>query len=174
MLKTLLKKQIMEIFRGYFYNSRKNEARSKSSTVVYFVIFACVIIGAVGGIFTILSFVLCTDMAKAGMSWLYFAIMGMIAIIMGTFGSVFNTFSTLYLAKDNDLLLSMPIPVSKIMITRLLSVYIMSFIYSGMVIIPAVMVYLLTVSLSINALIGCVLLVLLISVFVLTLSCALG
>lgn len=174
MLKTLLKKQMMEIFRGYFYNSRKNEARSKSSTVVYFVIFACVIIGAVGGIFTILSFVLCTDMAKVGMSWLYFAIMGMIAIIMGTFGSVFNTFPTLYLAKDNDLLLSMPIPVSKIMITRLLSVYIMSFIYSGMVIIPAVMVYLLTVPLSINALIGCVLLVLLISVFVLTLSCALG
>ena len=35
----------------------------------------------------------------------------MLAIVLGAFGSVFNTYSSLYLAKDNDLLLSMPIPV---------------------------------------------------------------
>ena len=35
---------------------------------------------------------------------LYFLIMGMIAIALGTFGSVFNTYSGLYLSKDNDLL----------------------------------------------------------------------
>lgn len=174
MLKTLFKKQLMEIFRGYFYNSRKNQARSSGATTAYFLLFACLIIGVVGGMFTILSFALCSSMAKVGMSWLYFAIMGMIAVVMGTFGSVFNTYSGVYLAKDNDLLLSMPIPVSMIMLTRLLSVYVMSFIYSGMVIIPAVIVYLLTVSASINAVIGCILLVLLISVFVLTLSCLLG
>lgn len=174
MLKTLFKKQLMEIFRGYFYNSRKNQARSSGATAAYFLLFACLIIGVVGGMFTILSFALCSSMAKVGMSWLYFAIMGMIAVVMGTFGSVFNTYSGVYLAKDNDLLLSMPIPVSMIMLTRLLSVYVMSFIYSGMVIIPAVIVYLLTVSASINAVIGCILLVLLISVFVLTLSCLLG
>lgn len=174
MLKTLLKKQMMEIFRGYFYNSRKNQARSSGTTAAYFLLFACLIIGVVGGMFTMLSFALCSSMAKVGMSWLYFAIMGMIAVVMGTFGSVFNTYSGVYLAKDNDLLLSMPIPVSVIMLTRLLSVYVMSFIYSGMVIIPAVIVYLLTVSASINAVIGCILLVLLISIFVLTLSCILG
>lgn len=174
MLKTLFKKQLMEIFRGYFYNSRKNQARSSGATTAYFLLFACLIIGVIGGMFTILSFALCSSMAKVGMSWLYFAIMGMIAVVMGTFGSVFNTYSGVYLAKDNDLLLSMPIPVSMIMLTRLLSVYVMSFIYSGMVIIPAVIVYLLTVSASINAVIGCILLVLLISVFVLTLSCLLG
>lgn len=174
MFKTLLKKEMMEIFRGYFYNSKKNQARSKGSTIAYFILFFFLIIVVIGGIFTGLSFALCPAMAKSDMSWLYFAIMGLLAIVMGTFGSVFNTYSGLYLAKDNDLLLSMPIPVSMIMATRLLGVYIMSFIYSGMVIIPAVIVYLLTVSASINAIIGCILFVLLISVFVLTLSCALG
>ena len=129
MLKTLLKKQMMEIFRGYFYNTKKNQARSKGATAAYFLLFAFLIVAVIGGMFFALSLSLCAPMAKAQMSWLYFAIMGMLAIVLGTFGSVFNTFSGLYLAKDNDLLLSMPIPVSMIMVTRLLSVYIMSLIY---------------------------------------------
>lgn len=59
------------------------------------------------------------------MDWLYFALMGLLAILLGSFGSVFNTYSGLYLAKDNDLLLSMPIPVNAIMGARLLSVYLL-------------------------------------------------
>ena len=34
MLKTLLKKQIGEIFRSYFYDAKKNKARSKASTIL--------------------------------------------------------------------------------------------------------------------------------------------
>ena len=45
------------------------------------------------------------------MDWLYFTLMGLVAIFLGAFGSVFNTYSSLYLAKDNDLLLSLPIPL---------------------------------------------------------------
>ena len=59
------------------------------------------------------------------MGWLYFALMGLLAVLLGAFGSVFNTYSGLYLAKDNDLLLSMPIPVNTLMASRLLSVYLM-------------------------------------------------
>ena len=60
-------------------------------------------------------------MAAAGMGWLYFALMGLMAMFLGAFGSVFNTYSSLYLAKDNDLLLSLPIPVRIIMASRLVS-----------------------------------------------------
>ena len=31
MLKTLLKKQLMEIFRSYFYDPKKNKARSRKN-----------------------------------------------------------------------------------------------------------------------------------------------
>ena len=55
------------------------------------------------------------------MGWLYFTLMGLVAIFLGAFGSVFNTYSSLYLAKDNDLLLSLPIPVRVIIASRLLS-----------------------------------------------------
>lgn len=174
MLKILLQKQLAEIFRSYFYDAKKNKARSKGATIAYIVLFVVLMIGILGGMFTFLSLSLCGAMAQAGMDWLYFALMGLLAVLLGAFGSVFNTYSGLYLAKDNDLLLAMPIPVNVIMVSRLLGVYLMGLMYSGVVILPAVIVYWVTVSANAGAIIGSLLLVILISVFVLTLSCALG
>lgn len=174
MLKILLKKQLTEIFRSYFYNAKTNKARSKGATVGFIVLFVVLMVGVLGGMFTVLSVMLCGPMAAAGMDWFYFALMGLTAILLGAFGSVFNTFSTLYLPKDNDQLLSLPIPVPVLMVSRLLSVYLMGLMYSGIVILPAVIVYWVTVSASAATIVGGVMLVLLISVFVLTLSCLLG
>ena len=131
-------------------------------------------VGVLGGMFTYLAHSLCAPFAAAGMEWLYFTIMAMVAIVLGAFGSVFNTYSSLYLAKDNDLLLSMPIPVRTILLSRLLSVYLMGLLYSGVVLLPAMIVYWVTVSAAPAALAGGLLLFVLVTIFVLTLSCALG
>lgn len=174
MLKTLVKKQMTEIFRAYFYDSKKNKARSKGAAMAYILVFVLLMVGILGGMFTFLSLALCAPMAAAGMDWLYFTLMGMMAVFLGAFGSIFNTYSTLYLAKDNDLLLSMPIPVNVLMASRLLTVYLMGLIYSGIVILPAIIVYWAMVSVSLGRVLGGLLFTLLISLFVLTLSCALG
>ena len=92
------------------------------------------------------------------MGWLYYLLMGLIAVFLGTFGSVFSTYSSLYLSKDNDLLLSLPIPVRTLMASRLLTVYLMGLMYSAVVILPAVIVYWVTVSTAPMALLGGVLL----------------
>ena len=174
MLGILLKKQMAEIFRGYFYDSKKNKSRSKAATAAYIVLFLGIMIGLLGGMFTLLSLSLCGALADVGMDWLYFALIGLLAVLLGVFGSVFNTYSSLYLSKDNDLMLSLPIPVNVIIASRLLSVYLMGLMYSMVVILPAVIVYWVTVSVNAGVVFGCLLLMLLISVFVLTLSCALG
>lgn len=174
MLSVLLKKQMTEIFRNYFYNPKKNTARSKAGIIGYIILFVAIMAGLLGGMFTYLSLAICSALAAAGMDWLYFALMGLLAILLGVFGSVFNTYSCLYLSKDNDLLLSLPIPVNVIMASRLLTVYLMGLMYSIVVILPAVIVYWVTVSVSAGEIFGCLLLILLISVFVLTLSFALG
>ena len=174
MLKLLLKKQLFEIFSPYFYDAKKNKARSKASTAMYFALFALLIVGLLGGIFTFLAIGLCRPLASVNLSWLYFALMGGIAILLGAFGSVFNTYAGLYLPKDNDLLLSMPIPVSTLVAARLFSVYLMGLMYSAVVILPAVIVYWVTTGVTLSAVLGGLMLTLLISVFVLTLSCALG
>ncbi len=174
MLKVLLKKQLMEIFRSYFYDAKKNRGRSKVFTVLMLLLYALIIVGFLGGMFAYLSFTMCGAFCAAGVNWLYFTILGLIAIFLGVFGSVFNTYAGLYLSKDNDLLLSMPIPAKYIVVSRLLGVYLMGLIYSASVTVPAVIVYWITVKPDFAVVICGILFVFLVSVFVLILSCLLG
>ena len=85
-----------------------------------------------------------------------------------------QTYSGLYLSKDNDLLLSMPIPIRSILTIRLASVYLMGLMYSAIVMLPAVIVYWIEVEATPLTIVGPVLLILLISLLVLILSCVLG
>ena len=174
MLKLLVKKQLTEIFRAYLYDAKKNRARSKAATVGYIIFFVLLMVGVIGGMFTVLSLTMCRSMAEAGMSWFYFAIMGLMAILLGAFGSVFTTYSSLYLPKDNDQMLSLPIPVNTLIAARLLGVYLMGLMYSGVVVLPAIIVYWATVSAAPLHLLAGVLFLLLISLFVMAISCLLG
>ena len=174
MLKLLLKKQLFEIFRSYFYDAKKNKARSRLATALYIGLFVLLMAGILGGIFTLLAVKLCGPLAAAGLGWLYFALMGLIAVLLGAFGSIFNTNAGLYLPKDNDLLLSMPVPVSSLVAARLSGVYLMGLMYSAVVILPAVIIYWVTVGVTASAVLGGLVLTLLISLAVLVLSCALG
>ena len=174
MVKVLLKKQFAEIFRAYFYDAKKNKPRSKTASILFILFFVFLMVGILGGMFALLSYVICGAFVSVEMGWMYFCIMGLLAIFLGALGSVFNTYSGLYLSKDNDLLLSMPIPVRSIMVSRLLGVYLMGLMYSAAVIVPAVIVYWFTVPLTPSIILGSLLFVLLLSVIVLILSCALG
>lgn len=170
----LIKKQMTEIFRGYFYDAKKNKKRSKISTILFLLMYIVIMVGLLGGMFTFLAVQLCTPFSQIHMSWLYFLIMGMIAIALGAFGSVFNTFSGLYLSKDNDLLLSLPIPVRSILAARLMGVYLMGLMYSAVVIVPAAIVYWVVTDVTLSGIAGSILMILYISIIVLILSCILG
>lgn len=173
MLKLLIKKQLLEIFRSYYYDEKKNKARSKASTMLFILWFVLLMVGLLGGMFTFLAIKLCKPMLSVNICWLYFALLGLLAIFMGTFGSVFNTYASLYLAKDNDLLLSMPIPVFILIASRLFVVYLMGLMYSGVVLIPAIIVYWIIAGIRMPSIVGGILMIFLVSIFVMTLSCAL-
>ena len=173
MLKTLVKKQIAEIFKSYFVNQKTGKARKKSASIGLFILFfflmafLCVMFFGMG--------MMLSDILKIpGFEWLFFAIMGIIAILFGLLGSVFNTYASLYIAKDNDLLLSMPIPVKYLLISRLVSVVGLSFIYSASVLIPTTVIYLIFGKFSLSALVMQILLIILIPLFISVLSCILG
>lgn len=174
MLNTLIKKQLTEIFRMYFYDEKKNKSRSKMATIMYILMFALLMIVLIGGIFTGVSLSICEPLAQLNVGWMYFIIMGSIGILLGAFGSIFNTYSGLYLSKDNDLLFSLPIPTNTIIASRLCTVYLMGLMYSAVVVVPAVIVYWIKGVFSIGTVIGGILLILLVSLFVLGISCLLG
>ena len=148
MVKLLLKKQLSEIFRSYFYDAKKNKPRSKASTVSLIVLYVLLMVGVIGGMFTLFSIGLCAPLHEAGLDWLYFTLFALVGVLMGVFGSVFNTFSGLYQAKDNDLLLSLPIPVRAILASRLLGVYLMGLMFSGVILLLILAVSLLVLVLS--------------------------
>ena len=173
MLKTLVKKQLGEIFRSYFVNQKSGKSRTRGATIGLFVLFVLLMVGMLGGIFTFLSLQM-IPLAVAGLDWMYFALLSLIALVLGLFGSVFNTYAGLYLAKDNDLLLSLPIPPRTIMNARLLGVYLMGLLYSAVVTVPMAVVYWIFAEMSAAAFVGGLLLIFLVSLLTLVLSALLG
>ena len=140
MLKVLIKKQLLEINRGLFVNRKTGEAKSKSAIILSVAGFAGLMLFLCLTFFFLFS-PLVAPLKKAGLGWFYFCLTGGIAIVFGTFGSVFNTFSTLYLSKDNDFLLSMPIPPKYVMLSRLVGVYLLGATYSLAVSLPTTIAY---------------------------------
>ena len=174
MLKLMFKKQLMELFRNYVTDPRTNRARTKIQTILFAVLYAVLIIGVFGGGATTLSISMCEPMYTVGCGWLFFAIMSMLAVLLGVLGSVFATRAALYEAKDNDMLLSMPIPVIYIIISRLAATYLMGLIYTAVILVPAVVVYQTVAGVSAGGIICGVALIILISLLTLVLTVALG
>lgn len=173
MTKTLLKKQLMEVFSWLFQDRKSGKNRSKNGILAYALLYL-IIFGVLGVFFYNAAGMLCVPLVSIGMGWMFFALMGLISVALGVFGSVFSTYSSLYKAKDNDLLLSMPIPSAKILMVRLFGVFAMGLLYELIVMIPTLIVYFLNVQLDIPAVVFSLLIPLVLSIFVLTLSCILG
>ncbi len=173
MFKALLKKQFMEINAWLIQDKKKGKRRSAEGMILLLLLYVF-LFGWLGVVFFGVGMMLCEPMIAIDLGWFYFAVMALVSVLLGVFGSVFNTFATLYKAKDNEFLLSMPIPPACILAARLLGVWFWSLIYSALVFIPAVIAYLTVGGFTVSAAVSGVLVMLLISVFVLTLSCILG
>lgn len=169
MIRILLKKQLAEILSTMFRGRKKNRAMTTAGMILLMLfVLVC---------FAFMFFSLSMAMRgliKIGLGWLYYTITGLMALVLSVVGSVFTTYTALYQAKDNDLLLSMPIPIRSILISRLLSVYLLGLMYGALAMLPAIIVYFITAPFDLGALLCALALLLLISVFALILACALG
>jgi ABC-2 type transport system permease protein len=173
MLKALLKKQFLELNSIYFQNKKTGKVRSKAATAAFIALFALLYLMLAFVFFAVAS-TFASAFVPAGLDWLYFALLGLLSIFLGTFGSVFNTYSSLYRSGDNELLLSMPIPPAKILFARMSGVFSMSLLYSAIAWIPAFIEYWLIKTPGLLAVILPLLLTLFIALFVSVLTCLLG
>ena len=135
MQKALLKKQFLELSASFVKNSKTGKRRTKTGIILFAGLYLALFV-YLGFIFYTLADAL-APLIAAGMGWLYGALMGILALLFGTLGSAFSTYAGLYRAKDNDLLLSMPIPVRKILTARVAGVALIGMVYEAPVMIPA-------------------------------------
>lgn len=130
-LKTLLKKQFMSIINGFGQNKKKRTKNASSYIILILVI--SVFMGV--GFFQVFN-----EMGKVlfknGLSWLILSYAGLLALMWSVLGSVFMAVSQLYEAKDNDLLLSLPIPPRYILFVRMVPLYVQNLIFSSVILIP--------------------------------------
>lgn len=173
MTKALLKKQLMELFSFLWRDKRRNRSRTGAQLVLWVLLYVAVF-AMVAGMFSSVAWVLCAPLAETGMGWLYFALMGLIGVALGVFGSVFNTYASLYQARDNDMLLAMPVKPGRLLLVRLTGVYAMGLLYELLVMAPAVVVYFIAARPGVLSALFSMVIVLVLSVFVLTLSTVLG
>lgn len=173
MLRALIKKQFLELNTYYFQDRKTGKHRSRAGTIGFVTLFVFLFL-MIAAMFFFVSEGLAAVLLPANLAWLYFSMMGLVAICLGTFGDVFNTYATLYHAKDNELLLSMPVPPAKILFVRMMGAYAMGLLYESLVFVPAVIVFWLRAELTVCNVLFPILLLFIIAFFVLTLTCVLG
>lgn len=172
MVKVLLKKQLMEFFA--FFTQGKGGKRRPKGAVIGFSALMLYAVVAVVAMFWLLSGALCEPYVSAGLTWVYFAFIATMATAFGVVGGVFMTKSTLYEAKDNELLLSMPAPPWAILFSRLVGVYAITFLFEGLVFIPAVVRYFTVVGVSLLPMVFLFVITLILPLGALAICCLLG
>ena len=140
MLKALLKKQFLELNAFYFQNRKTGKNRSKAGTAGFIALYIVLFLFLAFTFFMVAQS-LAAALIPLGYGWLYFALMGLISLAFGVFGSVFNTYAGLYHAKDNELLLAMPIPPRRILLVRMIGVYAMGMLYSCLIMVPTIVAW---------------------------------
>ena len=173
MLGTLIRKQFMEISQLYTVDRKTGKRRGKTGTAAYLFLFVLLFF-LMGVMVYQMSGTLAIIMLGQGTDWLFFAFMGIITIVLGIFGSVFSTYASLFLAKDNDFLLSMPIPPSTILLSRMTGVFASSLFFTAVGWIPSVIRYVKTTGPGIGSLVCSILMLPVITVLVSALCCLFG
>ncbi len=74
-------------------------------------------------------------------AWLFFGLAGLLAFAFGIFGTVFSTQDQMYQAKDNELLLAMPLTPGSIVGSRVFVLYLLTMIFVAAVMMPAGLIY---------------------------------
>lgn len=140
MLKTLLKVNLAGLLHSMFNRNKNKKGRSISSKALVgvFAVFivACLMI-SIGSVFYSLAEIL----RMIGLDWLYFAMISIFIFLFTFVGSVFSSQNLIFNAKDNDLLLSMPIPPFYILVSRILLLFILNMMYGLLIAVPAIAVY---------------------------------
>lgn len=134
----LLKKQFMETFRGYLINNKTGKRRSTLGTIGYCLLFATVIL-SFGFLFFGLGIML-SEILETELAWLFYTLMGIYSIMLSLLMSVFIAHSSIFKSKDNEMLLALPIKPGTILLSRIVMIYLMSFVYSLMTWVPTIIV----------------------------------
>lgn len=137
-MKALLKVKILGLLKKSLQSKKSKQSIAKTILMALLFIYVGVVFF---GMFYVMFDTIIEPFHLLHLNWLYFAIMAIMVIMLCFIGSVFLTEHELYEAKDNDLLLSMPISNYHILLSRLCTILLLDYVFELLIVIPAFIVY---------------------------------
>ncbi len=175
MLGVLLKQQFLALYTGLRTGRRKNSVATPrsplSAVLILGVLGFCAIYFAFAffGLFTVIFAGLTAEDA-----WLGFSLMGILIFLIDFVMTIFTAKSQLFEAKDNDLLLSLPIRPRDILLSRMLMILFTDYLFVLIVAVPVYIAWLASGGFSIGGMVCFLLTSAVMPFLALSLSCLVG
>ena len=173
MILTLVKARLAATLSGML-KTKKDQKKASGGRIalmiILFIYMGVVFISLFAGMFGSM----CLPFRQMGLDWLYYAMAGIMAFALCFIGSVFMTQHQIFEAKDNDLLLSMPIKPAYILVSRMVSIYLFNLVYTLLVMLPALVVRCIILGMGAIEVILYIAAMLLIPIMSMALSCLFG
>lgn len=171
MFLTLVKLRWKAIWSSSMNGTKKKTSGGKK---LLYLLLGIYIVVVFGGLFSAMFFPMVEPFQKGNMLWLYFSYAAIMAFLFCFIGSVFMTQNQLYNAKDNDLMLSMPIPTKYILASRTVAILGLNYAYEALIVVPAIVVLAMQVQLPVMNWIFLIVGFLLLPVFTMVFSAIFG
>lgn len=175
MFKALLKVNLISLFHSIFAGQKKdgkkkNSAVTKAVIAVFAVLLVAMLMLNAGLMLTTLA----ETFISLGIGWLYFSVSAIMIFLLTFIGSVFTTQNLIFNSKDNELLLSMPIPPFYILSSRVLLLFALNMMYGVIIALPTIVVYLMHAGFSASTLLMFIVSILLLLLLSSAVTCIFG
>ncbi len=138
MLKLLIKNNLLHMLARMNQGKKSKSAKTKAAMGLTGAVLLAIFLGAVF-LFAFGSMAVGFGLVMKELpdgTWFYGAVAAVMGFLIMLIGTIFFATSSLFEAKDNELLLSMPIRPGQIVLSRLLSLLLLNYLYGGLILLP--------------------------------------
>lgn len=140
LFRALFRKQLQEQGAFLVRSASTGRHRTRAGRLAFGALYGGIVLLVMGSFFS-LAWPLGELLLPAGQEALYFLTMELLALAVGVLAGAFSSYGSLFQARDNDLLLAMPIPPWMIFAVRMSGLYAMCLFYLLLLWVPAEVVY---------------------------------
>ncbi|MBQ8162965.1 MAG: hypothetical protein IJZ93_01170 [Clostridia bacterium] len=175
MFKTLLKSRFTAWGVSMFAGNKKGKTRTKGATIALAIMFCVLVLFLIFSL-SIMFYGIAELSLYTGEVYAMLTIASIVAVALCIVGSIFATKTQIFDSKDNEFLLSMPIPPNYIFLSRLVLLLLVNYGLEALVMLPAIIIHAVIIGFSPIGAIFAFLIFILIPFFTLSLSalCAWG
>ena len=140
LFRALFRKQLREQGAFLVRSASTGRHRTRAGRLAFGALYGGIVLLVMGSFFS-LAWPLGELLLPAGQEALYFLTMELLALAVGVFAGAFSSYGSLFQARDNDLLLAMPIPPWMLFAVRMSGLYTTCLFYLLLLWVPAEVVY---------------------------------